>query len=746
MIKNIIKRDGRVEPFDPNKVNGWGEWASQTLSGVDWGSVVLEASQTLPETTSSEDLQTALIETCIHKRTWNYNRMAGRLYSALRRKQIYGSDKLPTLRELHLSLKEKGLLGDQFFEHYSEDEYHHLNLILNHNRDFTYAHYQLKQLDNKYALKDLSQGKVYETPQFVYMRVAMRLAMNAKDKLHDAERFYYLISTNKLNVPTPYLVNAGTTNEGFISCCVYAVDDKAPSLAAGDHIAYMMTVASAGIGAAIYTRSIGEPVRGGLISHQGKLPYYRSLATAVGANLQNGRGGAATVTFSCYDPQIDDLLILKNPMTPPDRGVREIDYSMAYNAFFARKAARNEDYHLLSYRECPEVYAAIASGDEEAFEREYNKAVEEGKSRGIRNARTILLAHLQEAVETGRQYNINLTEANRHTPFKDPIHSSNLCQEIQLSTKPYQTAEDLYKEDHERGEVALCALAGIVPQNIESDEEYAEAAYYALKMVDAGIDGTEFPLPHIGYCARNRRSAGVSIVGLAHYLAKRNLSYASQEGRNAIHELFETHYWHLANASLRIAEESGNAPWIGKSKWVDGWLPIDTYNRNVDTLVTVANKRDWEGLRARIKKQGGIAHTTLTTALPAESSSIASATTNGVYPVRSKHLLKTNGTGSLLYVVPESETLNYESAWDLPSEAIIQTYAIIQKWTDQGISADLWLSLIGNQKVSSKKLLDDFFLMYKLGCKTRYYVNSRTSKEISLGNDDDKCAGGFCTL
>ena len=68
-----------------------------------------------------------------------------------------------------------------------------------------------------------------------------------------------------------------------------------------------MTVASAGIGANIVTRSINQPIRGGIIQHQGKLPYYRALVGAIGANLQNGRGGAATVTYSVYDPQVNEI-------------------------------------------------------------------------------------------------------------------------------------------------------------------------------------------------------------------------------------------------------------------------------------------------------------------------------------------------------------------------------------------------------------------------------------------------------
>ena len=64
-----------------------------------------------------------------------------------------------------------------------------------------------------------------------------------------------------------------------------------------------MTAMSAGIGSHIKTRSLGDSVRNGLIQHQGKLPYYRALVGAINANLQNGRGGAATQHYTAFDPE-----------------------------------------------------------------------------------------------------------------------------------------------------------------------------------------------------------------------------------------------------------------------------------------------------------------------------------------------------------------------------------------------------------------------------------------------------------
>jgi ribonucleoside-diphosphate reductase alpha chain len=277
------------------------------------------------------------------------------------------------------------------------------------------------------------------------MRVAMRLAQNKQNRIERIKDFYYFFSNVIINIPTPYFTNSGTSKNGFNSCCVYKTKDTVQSLAAGDHIAYTMTYSSAGIGSLIETRSLGDEVRGGIILHQGKLPYYRALVGAIKANLQNGRGGAATSTYYCYDPEVFEIQKLKNPLTPAAKQIRGCDYSLAFNKFFAIKAAKNEDVALFSIKNAPEIYEAMVSKDPDSFEAIYNKAVSEKRYHSFANARDILLGALTEAVETGRHYYTNLTEMNLHTPFKDPIYQSNLCLtgDTEVIVKKYNSSKEI---------------------------------------------------------------------------------------------------------------------------------------------------------------------------------------------------------------------------------------------------------------------------------------------------------------
>lgn len=211
-IEFIVKRDGSVEEFQPSKLNGWGEWATSNLGKhVDWAEAVLHAySVNKPETTS-EELQLSLIDFCLNKNTFAYNRMAGRLYVALLYKRIFGSAEIPKIKEVFTKLVEHGLMASSFLEAFSDEDYEELERIIDHKLDLSYAHYQLDQILDKYSLHDRVNHILFETPQFVYMRVAMRMCQNkgtGMDRIRRIKRHYTQYSHNTVNIPTPYFTNS----------------------------------------------------------------------------------------------------------------------------------------------------------------------------------------------------------------------------------------------------------------------------------------------------------------------------------------------------------------------------------------------------------------------------------------------------------------------------------------------------------------------------------------------------------
>jgi ribonucleoside-diphosphate reductase alpha chain len=560
-------------------------------------------------------------------------------------------------------------------------------------------------------------------------------------RMSDVKKLYEYLSQKKINAPTPFSINLGSPKKQYASCCVFTTEDTAASLAAGDHIAYMMTCASAGIGSHLKTRSRGDKVRQGAIQHQGKLPYYKVQQAAVSANLQSSRGGANTMHFSVLDPEIEDLLRLKNVQTVEQKRIKDIDYSVGFNEEFARRVAKNESWMTVSYGDAPELHEAMYGADQSKFVELYAK-VEQDDSipKKFLSARDIALKFLTEAVETGRVYEHNTGEMNRHTPFKDKIYSSNLCQEIGLPTKGYSSVVDLYRESDD-GEIGLCSLAAIAA-GLVGENEYEDVAYYAALMIDNVVDIMEYPFPNLKYTAQRRRSIGVGITNLAYAMARNGLKYSSLEGKQYIHRLAERHSFWLHKASARLAKERGACEWFDRTRYADGWLPIDTANKEIDKVVQQPLLMPWDEAREDIRLYG-TRFSVLEAHMPCESSSAASGHTNSLYMIRNGIIVKTSGTNKNLFIAPEWDTLEgaYEIAWDVPTRDVTEMYAIVQKFTGQAISADYYIKYgkDGKREVSSKQLLQDWLYRVKMGLKTRYYINSATGVDLSQEDQGAEC-------
>lgn len=835
MLTTIIKRDGTKEEFQPNKINGWSEWASKhpEIHHVDWSSVVMTAVQMQPDETTSRELQEALIKACLNKGTWSYYLMAGRLYASFLHKEVF-NDEFPTIKELHDKLFTLGLMSKL---NYSDEEYDEINKHIDHKKDYLTPHFSLEYIHGKYAIKNRVKRVTYETQQFVLMRMAMALCEHdVVDKVGHVVRLYKMFADKKLSSPTPAYVNLGTNLKGYASCCLFTAKDTIDSISTANHIGFTMTAASAGIGNHYMTRSINDPVRGGQIQHQGKLPYFQAMGKGILANMQAGRGGAGTTYISAYDPEVLTVLRLRNPRSVEAKKNRDLHYAMVANKHFATKAAKGEDVFLFNSFTAPDLFQALFSGDTEYFTELYDKYEQDGSfEKEYISAREILITALTEGLETGTIYLIQIDEVNRMTPFKEPIFSSNLCLEITQPAAPYNNVSELYigsdvgsvefnsneeyyiynwsdlvtikRKDREitifagelevgdkiiyvrpssdsvgvttnievtniiakqpEPEVSLCSLAAVNVAEVDSDEEYAEVMYEALKMIDYCIYASEYPLPHVEYTVRQRMNAGVGIMGLATLMAKHKLKFNTQEGLDFLHKVFERHMYFAIKASLRISKERGVAPWIHKTKWVDGWTPVQAYNRNMDKYCNPGYQYDWQSLSQEIKDNGGIAHSSLVAYMPGESSSKALGQTNSIYPVRETTMVKTDNTSVVRWAAPSSDSNDYvyQSAWDLTEIEAFKFYGVVQKFTDQTISADVWRDLTDGAKVSASDLMKQYFEMVRVGVKTRYYFNSRVSKQTDLSsnesiapiatptepqygnvNDGGNCSGGACSL
>lgn len=459
------------------------------------------------------------------------------------------------------------------------------------------------------------------------------------------------------------------------------------------------------------------------------MPYFRSQAFQAKSNMQNSaRGGAITQYFSAYDPEVFNLIRMQNPTTVKTLQIRESHFAIMYNTFMAKKAAKKEKCFHFNAFTAPDLYEAMFGKDTEEFARLYNKYENDKSFKKVWfDPRELIIEAKKESLACGTLYVWNADTANSQTPFKDKIYSSNLCMEIGLPTKGYTDMADLYSEDGDSvGETAICSLGAIVVPAIRSEAEYERVAYYTLKMIDKCIDMSWHPLPNIRVKAALRRSAGVGMIGVASNLAKAKVSYTSEEGRKLLHEIAERHYYYCLKGSLRLGKEIGNAPWIDKTEYPNGWFAHEHAAKDVPAFPL---KYDWETLRKDIIENKGIRHSVVCAVAPTESSSKLTAYPNAVYPVREEVMKKSDGYNTVTWVAFNNDKWKYESAWELDMGEYMKSMGIIQKFLDQGLSLDLYYDRSDIITIAASDILKHHVAMVKSGLKSLYYTNTRISSQ-----------------
>lgn len=746
ILKTLVKRDGSQETFDPNKINGWGQWAAQKLNNrVDWGSMVRKAVSSLTkETATTKELNEALIQSCLDAQTWSSYLMAGRLYAPMWAKDVFGSLNYPSIYEVHEKLLSVGLMRRL---NYSDADYVYLNSLLDHTIDYDKPHYALDYTRSKYCLRNRKTKQEYETLQYALMRLAMvYLEHETNNRIALVKEAYEILNQSLLGQPSPFYINYGSPLHGYASCCVITAEDRRQSIQALNHAVDVMTTFSAGLGVQFALRTLGDSVRSGAILHEGKFGYFRAVSSTAVSSKQAGRSGAVTGFINVYDPDAAQLIKMRNPMTPAKSQNRDMHMAMLYNPWFAAKVQKNEDIFLFTACSAPDLHQALYNPDINVFIELYKKyEADEKFEKTYINARDFYLNYpAAEYTATGTLYEVNIHEMNRNTPFiigeefDQYIRQSNLCTEIALPTKPYINILDMYlEEDHGRGEIALCSLGSINVSIPMSDEKYLRVAYHALKSIDYAILHAEYDLKHVIFTAKKRMSAGVGMMGVATVLAREKLNPASPEGMQRLHEMAERHLYFMIKASLLIAQERGVCEWAHKTKWKNGWLPMDDVRPMVNKIQDFVSKYDFEPLRQEMREMGGLAHSTLVTYMPGESSSKPMAALNSYYLMRSKVIIKTDGATTIRFATPFSDDPEYEyySAWEQDILTQIKQTAVIQKHTDQGISFDQYRKIGEGETMSSSEIINNLLMRTAYGIKARYYFNSNTSSGKKMQDD-----------
>jgi ribonucleoside-diphosphate reductase alpha chain len=728
----VKKRNGSIEPLHLEKMHKMVDEACKGLAGVSASQVEIQSGIQFYDGITTSEIQEILIKSAsdlIDLDHPNYQFVAARLLLFALRKNLYGRMReLPSLEDHVMKLAYQDLYDKDIFTKYSKEEIAKAESFLDHDRDFLFTYAGLRQVVDKYLVQDRSGGGVYETPQFMYIMIALTIFQEypKERRMNYVRRYYDAISRHRINIPTPIMAGVRTPIRQFASCVLVDSDDTLDSIFSSDMAIGKYVAQRAGIGInAGRIRGINAKIRGGEVQHTGVVPFLKKFESTVRCCTQNGiRGGSATVHFPIWHQEIRDIIVLKNNKGTDDNRVRKLDYSIQISKLFYERFIEDKEITLFSPHDVPGLYESFGT---DSFDELYDVyESDESIPKTTIGAQELILDLLKERAETGRIYIMNIDHCNSHSSFKDKISMSNLCQEITLPTTPISHIDD------NLGEISLCILSAINVGKVKSDEELEELCDLSVRGLEELIDYQGYPVLAAERATKARRSLGVGFIGLAHYLAKLGHKYESQEAWDAVHGLSESFQYYLLKASNEIAKEKGHCENFGRTKYADGILPIDTYKKDVDEICNQELQHDWESLRMAILEHG-LRHSTLSAQMPSESSSVVSNATNGIEPPRAYLSVKKSKKGPLKQIVPQYGSLksNYTLLWDMPGNTgYINIVAVMQKFFDQAISGN-WSynpQHYPDAEVPVSVMAQDLLTTYKLGWKTSYYQNTYDAK------------------
>ena len=751
----VTKRDGRLENIDLDKIHRVVTWAAEGLQNVSVSQVELKSHIQFYNGIRTDDIHETIIKAAadlISQDTPDYQYLAARLAIFHLRKIAYGEFEPPHLYDHVKKLTEAGKYDRHIIEDYSREEFDELNAYIDHSRDMTFSYAAVKQLEGKYLVQNRVTRQIYETPQFLYILVAMCLFSKypKETRLDYVKRFYDAVSTFKVSLPTPIMSGVRTPTRQFSSCVLIECDDSLDSINATTSAIVKYVSQRAGIGInAGRIRGLGSEIRGGEAQHTGCIPFFKMFQAAVKSCSQGGvRGGAATLFYPLWHIEAESLLVLKNNRGVEDNRIRQLDYGVQINRLLYTRLIKGGNITLFSPNEVPGLYDAFFA-DQDEFERLYTQYEQDPNIRKRTLPATELFSTLmQERAGTGRIYIQNVDHCNTHSPFDPrvaPVHQSNLCMEIALPTKPLDNINDA------EGEIALCTLSAFNLGALNNLDELEELADLTVRALDALLDYQDYPVAAARTATMNRRTLGIGVINYAYYLAKNGVRYSDDSALGLTHRTFEAMQYYLLKASVNLAKEYGACPLFNQTVYSQGKLPIDTYKKDLDAVCNEPLHYDWESLRADIVKYG-LRNSTLTALMPSETSSQIANATNGIEPPRGLVTVKASKDGILKQVVPEFETLKdaYETLWQLPgNEGYLKLVGVMQKFVDQSISANTAYdpNKFEGSKVSMKQMLKDLLTAYKYGVKTLYYHNTRDGADDTQADiQDDGCAGGACKI
>ena len=698
----------------------------------------------------------------------DYDAVAGRLVLNIIYRESLGKstakqDVAERYRDQFAGYVAEGIEAERLSPVLGQFDLERLASVIAPERDALFPYLGLQTIYDRYLLH--IEGRRFEAPQYFWMRVAMGLAINEKDKNDRAIEFYNILSNFRFTSATPTLFNAGTLHPQLSSCYLSTVSDDLDGIfkQIGDNA--RLSKWAGGLGNDwTNIRATNSHIKGTNGQSQGVIPFLKVVSdTAVAVNQGGKRKGAVCSYLESWHLDIEEFLDLRKNTGDERRRTHDMHTANWIPDLFMRRVHENKQWTLFSPDEVPDLHDLYGK----AFEERYTYYEQQAADGKIRLSRTI------PAVDLWRKMLTRVFETGHPwITFKDPsnirspqdhcgvVHSSNLCTEILLNT-----SED---------ETAVCNLGSINMLNHITDGELdltklEETINTAVRMLDNVIDINFYPTEEARNANHRHRPVGLGLMGFQDALSACGISYASDAGIEFADRSMEAISWFAIMASSQLAEERGTYSSYEGSKWDRGLLPIDTIaileeERGMAIDMDKSMTMDWDAVRAQVKKHG-IRNSNVMAIAPTATISTIIGVTQSIEPTYKHLFVKSNLSGEFVQLnvklvnelkdrglwcddmleaikyfdgslgeipgLPEDIKGRFATAFEIEPQWLIKAASRRQKWIDMGQSLNLYLG-----QPSGRKLDEMYKYAWQAGLKTTYYLRSLGATQVEKSTVD----------
>ena len=745
----VTKRSGRVEDvkFDnvTNRISKLTEGLSET---VDVTKIAQQVFSSIYDGIKTPEIDTLSAEICIGMITSDpdYEILATRITASNIQKRAANNFHI-AMRKLHKA----GIVTHEVLEVSSKvkDE-------IKPERDFEFGYFGLKTLEKGYLQK--IDGEVIETPQYLYMRVA--IGIHGHDIDHVLET-YDALSKGLFIHATPTLFNAGTPRPQMSSCFLIAnKEDSIDGIYDTVKECARISKWAGGIGLHVHdVRANKSHIRGTNGTSDGIIPMLRVYnSTARYVNQAGRRKGSIAVYLEPWHADILDFLEIRLNQGDEEARCRDLFSAMWIPDLFMKRVESDGNWSLF----CPDQAKGLSDVYGKEFEDLYEKYESEGIATKVVPASEIWKAIIKSQSETGTPYMLYKDACNEKSNHKHvgTIKSSNLCTEILEFT--------------DKEETAVCNLASIaLPKyvDVEKKEFNHEELHRVTKMVTRNlnrvIDKNFYPTENGKRSNMRHRPIGIGVQGLADVFIMLRMTFGSEESRKLNIDIFETIYHASLESSCELAEMYGPYETFKGSPFSKGILQFDMWDRDPK----FSGRYDWNAMRKLVKK--GTMNSLLLAPMPTASTSqilgnnecFEPYTTNiylrrtlaGEFVVVNKHLVndlkerglwskemkdlmvKANGSVQNIIDIPDDLKELYKTVWEMSQKTIIDMAADRGVYIDQSQSMNLFVESPTISKLSSMHMY-----AWKTGLKTgMYYLRSKAKSrpiQFSLEAECSMCS------